>query len=137
MNISASKPLWLDLEDIIYIHREQIELHGGPDGIRDEGLVQAALGRARSLYDIGDEDDVLVLAVRLGVGIAKNHGFIDGNKRAGAFAMIEFLAANGYWLSMPNDTKLGKLFKLAVIGEITEADLIAELGDHLQAWTLD
>ncbi|MEL7719020.1 Fic family protein [Citromicrobium bathyomarinum] len=127
MNISQSEPFWLDLDDITSIHEEQIELHGGAHGIRDLGLVQSALGRARSLYEIGGEADVLVLAVRLGLGIAKNHGFIDGNKRAGAFAMIEFLGFNGYWLDMPNNTRLGRLFKLAVADRITEEDLIAEL----------
>ena len=63
--------------------------------------------------------------------IAGNHGFIDGNKRAGAFAMIEFFGINGYALEMPNDETLGELFKAAVIGEINENDLIAELDQHL------
>ena len=76
---------------------------------------------------MGREDDILVLAVRLGVGIAANHGFVDGNKRAGAFMMIEFLAINGYWLEMPNDIQLGEWFEAVVAKEMSEAELVAAL----------
>jgi death-on-curing protein len=132
LRTSQNEPYWLDLEDVTSIHEEQIELHGGPHGIRDLNLVLSAIGRARSLYDIAGEDDILVLAVRLGLGIAKNHGFIDGNKRAGAFAMIEFLALNGYWLAPPGEW-VGVVFEQAVSGKISELDLVAELDPHVFA----
>lgn len=76
----------------------------------------------------------MILAVKVGVGLAKNHGFLDGNKRTGAFAMIEFLAINGYWLDMPNDTRLGRLFALVVADRRTEDDLIDELDRHLRSY---
>ena len=79
--------------------------------------------------------DILALAARLGIGIAAAHGFVDGNKRAGAFAMIEFLAINGYYLDMPNDTRLGRLFKLTVAGRMSEQDLVAALDRYLIDWT--
>lgn len=134
MNISPSEPLWLDLQDVAEIHEEQIDLFGGPHGIRDAGLILGALGRPRNLFHLKGETDVLVLAVRLGVGIAAAHGFVDGNKRAGAVAMIEFLETNGYRLAMPNDTRLGRLFKLAVARRISEDDLTEVLGRYLYAW---
>ncbi|KLE31086.1 hypothetical protein AAW01_12655 [Aurantiacibacter gangjinensis] len=115
---------------MIDIQREQIELHGGPHGVIDDGLVRSALGRARTLYDITGESDILTLGVTLGLGLAKNHGFVDGNKRAGVFAMIEFMAINGYWLDLPNDTYLGELFEAAVAGAISDADLVAALDEY-------
>jgi death-on-curing protein len=83
------------------------------------------------MYHYGGERDLLALAVRLGIGIAENHGFVDGNKRAGAFSMIEFLAINGAWLEMPNDTKLARLFLLTLAKRMSEAELADELSRHL------
>ena len=127
MTTSLAEPLWLSVNDIIAIHDEQIALRGGPEGIRDYGLVASAVHRPQQMYDFGGERDVLALAVRLGIGIAENHGFVDGNKRAGAFGMIEFLTLNGAWLDMPNDTRLARLFLLTLGKRMTEE----ELGDAL------
>ncbi|HEX3676978.1 MAG TPA: Fic family protein, partial [Sphingomicrobium sp.] len=71
------------------------------------------------------------LAVRLGIGIAENHGFVDGNKRTGAVAMIEFLALNGAWLHMPNDYRLGRLFLMALGKQLTEAEFCDLLYDFI------
>ncbi|GAC1577184.1 MAG: hypothetical protein NVS3B5_09160 [Sphingomicrobium sp.] len=76
---------------------------------------------------------MLNLAVRLGKGIAQNHGFVDGNKRTGASAMLSFLALNGYFLDMPNDTTLGALFESTVAGRMTEADLADDLYPYIDA----
>ncbi|GAM04970.1 MULTISPECIES: type II toxin-antitoxin system death-on-curing family toxin [Novosphingobium] len=126
-----SEPYWIDADQVVEIHEEQIELYGGPHGVRDLTLVESAVDRPRTLYHYEGEEDVLVLGVRLGLSIADNHGFIDGNKRAGAFAMLEFFAINGYGLDMPNDETLGQLFKAAVTGDIRESDLVAELDQYL------
>lgn len=134
MNILPSEPIWLDLNDIIQIHQEQIDHFGGSHGIIDAGLILGALGRPRYLHILDGETDILVLAVRLGIGIAAAHGFVDGNKRVGAVAMIEFLAINGYYLNMPNDTRLGRLFKLTVIGRMSENALVATLDQHVIEW---
>ncbi|HEX8532882.1 MAG TPA: type II toxin-antitoxin system death-on-curing family toxin [Allosphingosinicella sp.] len=131
MTTSPAEPLWPTIDDIIEVHEEQIELRGGPHGIRDLGLVESALGRAQQLHYVGDEGDILVLAVRLGIGLAANHGFIDGNKRAGAFMMIEFLGLNGYRLDLPDDLRLGQWFEAAVAKEMSEADLIAALDAYI------
>lgn len=127
LSASLVEPLWLSLDDVLAIHEEQIARYGGPPGIRDRGLVASAIHRPQQLYQYDDERDLLTLAIRLGLGIAENHGFVDGNKRAGAFAMIEFLALNGVWLDMPNDTTLARLFLLALGKRISEQ----ELGDRL------
>lgn len=118
-----SEPIWLDLAGLLEAHEEQIARFGGGAGIRDIGLVESALARPRQLYLYEGEDDVLALAVRLAVGIALNHGFIDGNKRAGAVAMIEFLALNGHELVMPNDVTLGRWFEAVIEGRMSEGQL--------------
>lgn len=65
----------------------------------------------------------MTLAVRLGVGLARNHGFIDGNKRTGAVAMIAFLALNGQDLVMPNNDMLGRWFEAVIEDRMSEAEL--------------
>lgn len=129
----AAEPLWLELDEIIEAQAEQIALFGGPPGIRDIGLVESAVIRPQNMYYYEDVDDVLVLAVRLGIGLAENHGFVDGNKRTGALAMIEFLALNGYFLDLPNDTTLGALFEAAVTGRMTEDEFVEDLYPYVIA----
>ncbi len=75
---------------------------------------------------------MLTLAVRLGLALAKNHGFVDGNKRVGAVSMIEFMAINGYFLSLPPDTTLGVLFEAAVADRMTESQLVEDLYPYVQ-----
>jgi len=131
LSISLVEPEWLTLDDVLAIHEDQIERYGGPEGVRDQGLVASAIHRPQQMYHYDGERDILALAVRLGVGIAANHGFVDGNKRAGAFAMIEFLAINGAWLEMPNDTRLARLFLLTLGKRMSEEELADELSRHL------
>ena len=74
-------------------HDEQLALHGGPEGVRDAGLMQSALGRAPNLAAYG-EPDAADLAATYAFGIARNHPFVDGNKRTAAVAAITFLEIN-------------------------------------------
>jgi len=131
LSTSPAEPLWLTLDDILAIHEDQIARYGGSAGVRDLGLVESALHRPIQLFEYADERDILVLAIRLGLGIARNHGFVDGNKRAGAFAMIEFLAINGAWLDIPNDLKLAELFLDALARRMSEEELADALYRHL------
>lgn len=132
MNTSPSEPLWLELDDLLKTHDEQITLFGGAGGVRDLSLIESALARPQQLYHYEGESDVLTLAVRLGVGLAQNHGFVDGNKRTGFVAMLKFLGINGYALAMPGDTAAGVLFEAAVTGNISEAQLADDLYPYIQ-----
>jgi death-on-curing protein len=86
--------VWLLQEVVEAIHDEQIAWHGGQDGMRDAGLLESALARPRNLVAYGDPD-LPALAASLGYGIARNHPFLDGNKRT-AFVTVEaFLMLNG------------------------------------------
>lgn len=128
----VDEPLWLELDEILEIQAEQLALFGGPPGIRDIGLIESAVVRPQNMYHYEGVDDLLVLAVRLGIGISQNHGFVDGNKRTGAMAMLELLAINGYFLDMPNDTTLGALFEAAVTEKMTEEELVEDLAAFVE-----
>lgn len=126
-----AEPGWLDLDDIRYIHDEQLELFGGEYGVLDIGLIESGLNAPRQTYNWTGEDDVLVLAVELGVSLAKNHGFVDGNKRTGVVAMVAFLNKNGFDLQMKNDRSLGRLVERVLERKMNEADLVAMLDSRV------
>ena len=86
---------WLDPHVVQAIHKSQLARHGGLDGVRDQGLIESALARPRNLAAYGDPD-AADLAAAYARGIAKNHGFLDGNKRTAWVAARTFLADNGF-----------------------------------------
>jgi death-on-curing protein len=88
-----SEPVWLTEALVVDIHAEQLAIFGGPAGIRDAGLLSSALARAPNKFAYG-ETDMAALAAAYVFGIAKNHPFIDGNKRASFAALIVFLGLN-------------------------------------------
>lgn len=116
-----AEPLWLTFADVDAIHAVQLTLPPhGLAGYKDDGLVRSAVVAPRNLFLYDGEDDILVLAIHLCFAIAKNHGFLDGNKRTAAAAMIEFLAINGYDLFVPDDDPeeplLGRWVEKLVVG---------------------
>ncbi len=78
------------------LHDAQLREHGGSPGVRDEGLLESALARPRHKFAYGDRPDVAALAAAYAFGLAKNHGFVDGNKRMAFMAAYVFLGLNGY-----------------------------------------
>ena len=88
---------WIDKQLLLMLHNESLTLHGGASGIRDEGLLDSALSRAINLAHYEDPD-YADLAAAYAVGLAKNHPFIDGNKRVAFLAVGLFLGINGYKL---------------------------------------
>jgi death-on-curing protein len=87
-------PEWLLVSAVLAFHAECLREHGDSAGIRDEGLLQSALGRPRHLLAY-DEPDLCRLAAAYAHGIAKNHPFVDGNKRTAFLAATVFLEVNG------------------------------------------
>lgn len=85
---------WIDTFDIRAIHNAQIARHGGLDGVRDQGLIESALARPQTLAAYGNPD-AADLAASYAYGLARNHGFLDGNKRTAWVAARVFLADNG------------------------------------------
>ena len=89
---------FIDRRALLLLHDESLAEHGGAPGLRDEGLLESALARPLNLLAYG-EPDVAALAAAYGVGLAKNHAFVDGNKRAAFLAVGLFLALNGQRLA--------------------------------------
>lgn len=95
------EPFWLDDRLVRVMHADQLSQHGGSAGIRDEHMLAASLARPRHLFVYGDAPTIFDLAAAYGYGLAKNHPFVDGNKRVAFVAMAVFLELNGYSLDAP------------------------------------
>jgi death-on-curing protein len=92
------KIVWVLDEVVLAVHDEQLAQHGGLSGVRDQGLVESALARPRNLSVYKACDDIARLAAAYAYGIARNHGFADGNKRTALITADLFLMLNGYEL---------------------------------------
>lgn len=124
-------PRWLPKDIILAVHHRQLAEHGGAAGVRDEGLLDSALARPQNLFAYG-EGDAAALAAAYAFGIARNHPFIDGNKRTAYVACELFLMANGFELASSDEESLAMMLGLAA-GEIGEAEFAAWLRDNVEA----
>jgi death-on-curing protein len=106
------EPHWLDRSVILAIQGELLARFGGLEGIRDEGLLDSALGRAQQGFYYG-QPDLFDLAATYAHGLVKNHPFLDGNKRIGFMAAYTFLAANGQQLQAPEEEAVLETLALA------------------------
>jgi death-on-curing protein len=95
--VNAPVWVWLDPKVLLAVHEEQLAEHGGASGTRDLGLFESALARPQNLAHYG-APDVADLAASYGCGIARNHPFVDGNKRTAFVAVELFLVLNGHEL---------------------------------------
>ena len=89
------EPIWIEYELVLAIHDRQLIEHGGADGLRDEALLQSALGRPLNHFAY-ESTDIIELAAKYTAGIVQNHPFVDGNKRTGFVVGVLFLELNGY-----------------------------------------
>jgi death on curing protein len=123
-----TEPEWLDTDIVLDIHAEQLALFGGGDGMRDLGLLESALARPLNKFAYG-ETDLATLAAAYAFGIARNHPFVDGNKRAAFGSMIVFLGLNGIDLDVPPEDATAIILDVAA-GEIDEDGLARWLRDN-------
>lgn len=115
--------VWLLEETLTAIHHRQIAEHGGSEGLRDEGLLLSALARPQNLLAYGEPaPDLASLAAAYAYGIARNHPFVDGNKRTALVAARTFLILNGVDLETTQDDKVLTFLNLAE-GTISEEEL--------------
>lgn len=110
--------VWLDAFILLAVHDEQLVEHGGISGVRDNGMFESALAKPQNLVAYG-EPDFAELAVAYGFGLAKNHPFLDGNKRTAFVAVELFLRLNGYVLEADDATCVLTMLAVAA-GEIDE-----------------
>ena len=125
----ARKWVWIATEVALAAHAEQLTEHGGGDGIRDAGRLDSAMARPRNLADYG-EPDVADLAAAYAYGIARNHPFVDGNKRTAAVISETFLMLNGQALQA-TDAQLVVAFVALAAGELSEDELADWFRQHL------
>jgi death on curing protein len=124
----VSEPRWLHLTSIIDMHAEQISRFGGPDGIRDQGLLESALARPQNKWQYG-EMDMAALAAAYAFGLARKHHFVDGNKRIAFHAMMTFLRVNKVMFRPPPANATLIILALAA-GEVSEASLARWIRDN-------
>jgi death-on-curing protein len=118
-----SEPLFLTLDEVVRIHRDQLDRYGGPAGIRDLGLLQSALAMPSAGF--GDQyahEDLWAMAAAYVFHIVQNHPFVDGNKRVGLVAALAFLGLNGSWVEADPDD-LATLVWGVARGEVGKAEV--------------
>jgi len=124
--------VWLEKALVLAIHDRQVAEHGGSAGVRDEGLLESALARPQQLHAYGDPaPDLADLAAALACGLARNHPFIDGNKRTAHVAYRVFLELNGADLVATDEEKYVAMLALAE-GKLSERDFAAWLRERLR-----
>jgi death on curing protein len=121
--------IWVTLEVAIAAHAEQLAEHGGGEGVRDSGLLESAVARPQNLAQYG-QPDMAELAASYAYGIARNHPFVDGNKRTAAVVSETFLVLNGGTL-LANDAELVVAFVALAAGELSEEELTDWFREHL------
>lgn len=119
---------WIDRRALCLLHDESVAEHGGAPGLRDEGLLESALARPLNLVAYGTPD-VFELAAAYGVGLAKNHAFVDGNKRVAFLAVGLFLALNGCRLRASQADATLTMFAVAA-GSLDEAAFAIWMRQH-------
>lgn len=112
------------------IHEAQVAEHGGISGVRDEGLFSSAMARPQNLAGYGDRPDVADLAAAYGFGLARNHPFLDGNKRTAFVVMELFLNLNG-WTLEADDVECISMMESVAAGSLPERKLAAWLRTHI------
>lgn len=127
----ATDWIWVTLAVATAAHAEQLAEHGGGEGVRDEGLLESAMARPQNLAVYGDPD-AAALAAAYAYGIARNHPFVDGNKRTAAVVSETFLVLNGFGLTA-SDAELVVTFLALAAGELSEEELADWLRAHLAA----
>ena len=122
-----AEPKWVTYEQVIAIHSRQLRRFGGAPGLRDEGLLRSALERPLNKWRY-EQADLAALAAAYAFGLAKNHAFIDGNKRIAFMTMAAFLRKNGVRFAPEQAHATGIILSLAA-GEVSEESLIRWIRD--------
>jgi death on curing protein len=127
----ASEPLWITYEQAIAIHSRQLRRFGGAPGLRDEGMLRSVLERPVNKWAY-EQSPLAELAAAYAFGLAKNHAFIDGNKRIAFMAMMIFLQKNGMAFA-PEPALATKIILALAAGEVSEESLTRWIRDNWPA----
>ena len=115
------EPVWIRQDVVLRMHEEVLMLHGGPEGVRDLGVLESALARPRNLFAYSEQEDVSIarFAAAYAQGIIANHPFVDGNKRTAFTVSLTFLKLNGLEVTATKEDRVLTFWSLAA-GEISE-----------------
>jgi death on curing protein len=125
----VDQPLWISKKAVLAMHSEQLAEHGGSDGLRDETLLDSALAKPLNVFAYADEPDIFRLAASYAFGIARNHAFVDGNKRTALVVSITFLDRNGWDIVAPKEEVYFTFLHFAE-GKLNEAELADWFSKH-------
>jgi len=124
----AAEPLWITYEQAIAIHSRQLRRFGGAPGLRDEGLLRSALERPVNKWSY-EQAELPELAAAYAFGLAKNHAFVDGNKRIAFMTMMTFLRRNGIAFA-PDPAQATTIILSLAAGEVSEDSLTRWIRDN-------
>ena len=125
----AKEPAWITYDQAIAIHSRQLRRFGGAPGLRDEGMLQSALKRPGNKWRY-EQAGLTELAAAYAFGLAKNHAFVDGNKRIAFMAMMVFLRKNGIRFA-PDKAQATAIILALAAGEVSEQSLARWITDNL------
>jgi len=123
------EPVWIEKREVLAAHSEQLAEHGGSVGMRDETLLDSALAKTWNVFAYREDPDIFVLAASYAFGIARNHAFIDGNKRTEAAISMGFLYLNGWDIESSKEEEYFTFLHLAD-GSLGEEEMAAWFRNH-------
>jgi death on curing protein len=123
-----SEPIWLEVDEVVDMHAEQLAIFGGPEGVRDRGLLESAILRPVNQWRYG-QTDLAALAAAYAFGLAGNRAFVDGNKRAAFHAMMVFLRGNGIRFA-PDPAHVTVIILSLAADGVSEASLTRWIRDN-------
>jgi death-on-curing protein len=127
----STPPVWIDARAILFLHDESLAIFGGARGLRDAGLFESALSRPVNQHLYKPDSDIAELAAAYAFGLAKNHPFVDGNKRTAFLALGLFIALNGWRLETTQLDAIETMLSLAS-GTLDESDMATWIGERIQ-----
>jgi death-on-curing protein len=128
----TAEPKWISKKALLLLHEESLAEFGGVRGVRDQGLLDSALTHAQNVYAYKPECTIADLAAAYAFGLAKNHAFVDGNKRAAFLSIGLFLAINGHSFKPDQVDAINFMLALAN-GDLDEAGLSAWITANIAA----
>ena len=120
----TSEPRWISKKALLMLHEESLAMFGGASGLRDDGLLDSALARPLNTHAYNPDSTIADLAASYAFGLAKNHAFLDGNKRAAFLSIGMFLSINGHKLVADQVDAIQTMLAVAA-GELDEKGLAA------------
>ena len=130
------EPKWVSRKALEILHGKSLAMFGGASGLRDSGLLDSAMARPRQVFAYTESASLAALAAAYAIGICRNHPFVDGKKRAGLLAMLVFLEANGFCLSISDTQAIVDTIRTiegVASGEVSEEDLTSWIAVRCQS----